>query len=151
MDWIINIRATAIAEAKRDEAQGEDWQLAQRCRYWRWAVHTARQKDNRRTVKALTWIPGTGFRTRGGPVKRWHDDLDAFFCGKLVQAREQWTTAAQNRLFGRVLNKILHKTHCSKQVQRMMQRICENLESLSRPACRGANCCTDLLPLPLPT
>ena len=109
VDWVI--RATAIAEDRRDEAQVEDWQLAQRRRYWRWAGHVARQKDNRWTVKALTWTPGTGFRTRGRPVKRWHEDLDEFFCHKLGHARGHWMTAAQDRDFWKSLEQdFVHDT-----------------------------------------
>ena len=109
VDWII--RATAIAEGRRDEAQVEDWQLAQRRRYWRWAGHVARQQDHRKTIKTLTWIPGGGSRTRGRPVKRLQDGMNDFFSHKLSHAKGYWIRLAQDREFWKSLEQdFVHDT-----------------------------------------
>ena len=71
----------------------------------------ARQKDNRWTVKALTWTPDNGFRMRGRPIKRWHEELDTFFHHKLGHAKGYWTTAAQDRHFWKSLEEdFVHDT-----------------------------------------
>ena len=77
--WLI--RSTAVTEQHRLVAGVEEWGLAQRRRYWRWAGHVARCSDGRWTQRLLSWIPHNGYRMQGRPVKRWTDDLEQFFLG----------------------------------------------------------------------
>ena len=59
----------------------------------------------------MTWTPGGGFGARGRPVKRWVEDLDAFFCHKLGHKKGHWMTAAQNRDFWKSLEQdFVHDT-----------------------------------------
>ena len=42
---------------------------------WKWAGHIARLKDNRWTRRCTEWQPRRGKRSRGGPSRRWQDDI----------------------------------------------------------------------------
>ena len=59
----------------------------------KWAGHTARQKDNRWTIRTTDWTPRDRKRSRGRQARRWRDDLDQFF-GKTwpqtARTRTEW-------------------------------------------------------------
>ena len=57
---------------------------------WTWAGHTARYTDNRWTKRCTEWRPRNGYRTRGRPTTRWHDDIRK-------QAGSTWHREAQDR------------------------------------------------------
>ena len=98
VEWLV--RSTGVVEERREEAGVEDWVAAQRRRYWRWAGHVARCNDGRWTQKLMKWTPQHGYRHRGHPLKRWTDDLDAFFAAWGFE-KGGWTTVAQQRLLWR--------------------------------------------------
>ena len=94
VEWLV--RSTGVVEERREEAGVDDWIVAQRRRYWRWAGHVARCIDGRWTKTLLKWQPQNGFRHCGHPIKRWSDDLDNFFVAWGF-AKGEWTTVAQAR------------------------------------------------------
>ena len=58
---------------------------------WKWAGHVARMHDNRWTYQLTDWRPMDGTRARGRPLKRWRDELDAFW------QSVAWKKFAQNK------------------------------------------------------
>ena len=101
--WIV--RATRDVEKHCSLANVEDWALAQRRKYWRWAGHVARISDGRWTSQLLHWIPWKGRRSRGRPLKRWAEELDKFVKSmgfddaswdKLMQERDFWKNMEDN-------------------------------------------------------
>ena len=58
---------------------------------WTWAGHVARMRDDRWTSNITDWRPMDGKRPRGRPLKRWRDEIDAFW--KSVA----WRANAQDR------------------------------------------------------
>ena len=76
VEWIQ--RSSHVAEALYLRNGGESWVKQQRRRYGRWAGHVARAEEGRWSNRLLYWHP-QGARRPGRPVKRWTDELDAFF------------------------------------------------------------------------
>ena len=62
------------------------------------AGHTARQKDNRWTIRTTDWTPRDMKRSRGRQARRWRDDLDQFF-GKTwpqtARTRAEWSKVTE--------------------------------------------------------
>ena len=56
---------------------------------WSWAGHLARNEDARWSKLVIDWI-SEGFRRRGRPKTRWHDEIRLF-------AGENWFEVAQDR------------------------------------------------------
>ena len=57
---------------------------------WSWAGHLARREDCRWSHLVINWIPENGFRSRGRPRTRWHDEIKEF-------AGDDWSNQAQDR------------------------------------------------------
>ena len=93
VDWLR--RAKHISEDLAKKRGLQDWVVQQRCRKWRLAGHTARRTDGRWSTKLLSWSP-TGHRTRGRPMKRWCDELEAFVTSVYGPGAD-WTDIAQDR------------------------------------------------------
>ena len=65
---------------------------------WKWAGHVARFTDNRWTKRCTDWRPRNGYRTRGRPTTRWHDDIakhKGFTWSREAQNRENWRFDAE--------------------------------------------------------
>ena len=95
VDWLV--RATSIADVQRVKAKIEEWDLAQRRRYWRWAGHVARRTDRRWSSEVLLWTPSDGHRRRGRPRKRWVDDINLFFKETYQVPEGDWYYYAADR------------------------------------------------------
>lgn len=89
-------RSTHVAEMLYSRSGGECWAKQQRRRYWRWAGHVARSLDGRWSSRLLYWHP-SGSRRPGRPVKRWADDLDAFFKQQMGSKPGEWICHAVDR------------------------------------------------------
>ena len=94
VDWIQ--RSTHVAESLYVRNGGESWVRQQRRRYWRWAGHVARAADGRWSNRLLCWHP-QGSRRPGRPIKRWTDELDAFFSQQMGSAVGEWVCNAMDR------------------------------------------------------
>jgi len=61
---------------------------------WKWAGHVARFKDDRWTIRILTWRPRADKRSRGRPPTRWSDDIKRIggHWMRTAQDRIQWSS-----------------------------------------------------------
>ena len=94
VEWIQ--RSTHVAEHHYCRSGGESWVVQHRRRCWKWARHIARATDARWASRLLYWHP-RGSRRQGRPVKRWTDDLDAFFTSKMGSYLGEWACYAADR------------------------------------------------------
>ena len=63
---------------------------------WSWAGHINRLKDDRWTSRVTTWRPyDKKTKNKGGPAKRWRDDLDKYWSETI------WQRTAQDRVIWR--------------------------------------------------
>ena len=93
LDWFRRATHTAEDLAKKHFVQ--DWVDESHKRKWRLAGHMARRTDERWATCLLNWVPSTGRRKVGHPVKRWGDELAVFH--RVVFDNTFWQTSAQCR------------------------------------------------------
>ena len=70
-----------------------------RRRKWTWAGHVSRVRDNRWTLRIITWKPYEMKRPSERPARRWKDELGDYWKGviwqRIAQDRQMWKQHAE--------------------------------------------------------
>ena len=77
-------------EIKRSKIGVKDVIERVRCMRGQWAGHVARMNNTRWDKITSEWTPREGKRVRGGPKRRWRDNIEEV-------GSSQWMGVAQNR------------------------------------------------------
>ncbi|KAK2184474.1 hypothetical protein NP493_265g02029 [Ridgeia piscesae] len=66
---------------------------------WTWVGHVSRIRDNRWTLRIITWKPYERKIHRRRPARRWRDELDDYWKGtiwqRIAQDRQLWKQHAE--------------------------------------------------------